>query len=164
MKIRKTPPSRIYILLIDGKIIAMSEMVEDIYKYISQFQEYFTNHTEYQVICETNLNSNLYLSNIDYILHYWNTDIILTDREITFYSTMFRNMYENTKIMISQCMINNAIMKLSIEEKTLNTKLIETLHEKVHSYQSFLDSLDKDVVLQKYIINPLAIKEEYLPF
>ena len=64
MKIRKTPPSRIYILLIDGKIIAMSEMAEDIYKYINQFQEYFTNHAEYQVLCETNLNSNLYLSNI----------------------------------------------------------------------------------------------------
>lgn len=153
--------SKMYILFIDTKILAMSESVNDIYHYIEQFKEYFINHNDYKIIFEDISRGKLCNQYMEYYLHYWNSDIILTDREISYYSELFHKMYEDTKTMISQCMLNNSIMKLSMEEKTLNTRLFETLHSKVYSYQSFLDSLDSEVILKKYIVNPLVIKDEF---
>lgn len=154
----------VYTLTYNQSLVAISENVDLISKYLNQFAySYFKDGIEYKT---ARINSysecNTIMSSFpELLLHHFNDDIVLTDMEITHYSKIFREMYENQKIMISQCMMNNSILKLTPEEKKLNMDLFEMMHSKIYSYQSFLDSLDSDMLLKNYIIDPLIIKNNY---
>lgn len=151
----------------DSEVVAISEEMETIALYIQQFSKYFRNHREYEIDTVTEAECpKLFDKNImkysNLYIHPFSDNIVLTDREITYYTPMFREMYENMKTMLSQCVLNCSILNLTIEEKKMNMDLFDRMYEKIHSYQSFLNSLDKDVIFEKYFISPGLVDKELM--
>lgn len=153
-------PNLVFILKIEEKIIAISENLDDINAYINQFFDYFNGLENYQV---TSLRdkyeaNKILISYSEKYLHYFTPEIILTEEEIKFHSNYFKEMYTNTKNMMSQCILNNTYLNLSIQEKMQNTRVFDMYYEKIKSYEDFLNSLNTEAVLKNIIINPLIVR------
>ena len=148
---------KLYVLKNNIGILAISEELMDIAKYIDQFESYFVEN-QYEITEITDrIKVRQYLSMYrEKYLHYFTNDIILTDMEITYYhKEVFGEIYENMKIMISQSYLNLQLIKMDAEEIELNTKFSDMMYEKIHSYQMFLDSMRTEEILRRYICKPL---------
>ena len=153
-------PNLIFILKIEENIIAISENLDDINAYINQFFDYFNGLKSYQVISlrDKYESDKLLISYSEKYLHYFTSEIILTEEEIRFHSNYFKEMYTNTKNMMSQCILNNTYLNLSIQEKMQNTRLFDMYYEKIKSYEDFLNNLNTETILKNIIINPLIVR------
>ena len=155
-----------YILYIEEKVVAICEELEPISKYIEQFGNYFENMKSYEVYFERNRleSSKLFVKYSHLYLHPLTDDIALTDMEISYYSEELRKMYMNNKVMIAQAYLNMKMMSFDSNEYRLNEEFIDMMYSKFTSYESFLSSLDRDMLIRNYFVNPYFVKENISEF
>ena len=70
----------------------------------------------------------------------------------------------NNKVMIAQAYLNMKMMSFDSNEYRLNEEFIDMMYSKFTSYESFLSSLDRDMLIRNYFVNPYFVKENISEF
>lgn len=152
MKGRK---QKLYLLMQDDDISAMSENIEEIIKYKNQFPDYFTDDNCRVVEIVNKSYIDKLISNYSSRVLEWLTDkIIVTHFECEYYDKQLRSSYKDTKTMMSQMILMIKMTTLSIDDKCQLQRTFDMLYGHIKSYDDYLSKLDYHQVMKTYIMDP----------
>lgn len=158
--------SRLYILIYNqSNIIAISDELENLQKYILQFKEFFLiNQDKFHYRCESNYEKISKLINRysdELFVRNFTDNILLTDLEISYHSPIFQEMYSDFKRMMATTLKLDGILDLDLELKSSIMKNFDSLYDKISSYEDFLNTLNRDILFSNYITDPLTTRFLY---
>ena len=147
----------IYIIFIGNYPMAISEEKANLYNYIDQFKRFFST-VQYEVRMEIE-KSDFYISMYpDNILYWFTNRVILTDKEISYYSkTYFKQFYLESLEKIFKIMYDPKILKLNDSDKmALIRKNEKCYNENYKDYFTFLNHMDEKGEILDIIKEPLT--------
>lgn len=157
---------KLYLLIYNQvNIIAISDDLLELQKYISQFKEFFLiNQDKFQYKCEENGERiskivNRYADEL--FVREFTRDILLTDLEISYHSPLLQELYSDFKRMMAAIIKMNDILNVDLELKSSMMSNFDKLYDKIYSYESFLNTLNRDILFSNYITDPLTTRFLY---
>ena len=135
-------------------VIAIGDSIDIVNKYISQF-----NISENNIeIFSKNLINGLEKESLTLLeLSYINSDIVLTSMEDIYYRKYLCKLYDDMKTTISSLILYSNIGILTDSQKNDLKHMSKLLYNNMSTYEEFLDNLDKSILFEKIIQNPIMM-------
>lgn len=138
--------------------IGISNDIKMVNKYIDQFDINKYDITILKKSFTNDLDESDELSILE--LKYLSNNIVLTNLEIQYYNEYLKKLYEDMKTTISSLIVYSNIGLLTNDEKQRLQNMAKFLYgNRMMSYEEFLDSLDRDILFSKIIINPIFMQQ-----
>ena len=143
----------VYCKKIDSTI-ALGQSAEIVNQYISQFQL----QNEVNVFIRK-LPNGLETSKLSILeLEYVTPQIVLTKIEKDYYNDYLHKLYDDMKTTISGLILYSNMGNVSSQDKTDLRQMSKKLYNTFSNYEDFIDSLDRDVLFSKVILNPITMQ------
>lgn len=134
-------------------VIAVGDSIDIVDKYISQF-----NIIDNIKIFTKNLINGLEEDKLSLLeLTYINSDIVLTSMEDIYYRKYLSKLYDDMKTTISSLIVYSNIGMLLDNQKEDLKHMSKLLYDNMSTYEEFLNNLDKSVLFEKIIQNPIMM-------
>lgn len=154
--------SKLYLLIYNKSILAISSDLEKLQKYIMQFKEFFLiNQEKFYYECEEDSKRISFLINRyqdQLFIRDFSKNILLTDMEISYYKKTFESLYSDFKRMMATTLKMDQLLNIDLKLKASIMENFDKLYENIRSYETFLDTLNKDMIFDHYISNPLETR------
>lgn len=140
-----------------NKIVAISMEYYHVTTYVDQFPKSLEGSTIDTVTDKGKISKLMSKYIDDILLEEFKDDIILTAREVRFYTKELLSMYHDMKAMIGQLKLCESCIELSAEEIIKSKYIFNMYYSKCYSFRTFLDIVSSEYLMKHYIIEPCEL-------
>ena len=158
---RRKPEEGFYVLhdTHQGMIYAISENKEYVELYRNQFECCKNNAQIAHVVDKQKMNSIYRMYYDTYFLEEFKDGLVLTSKEVIYYTKLLTKVYDDMKTMISQLLLNERLLNLTSDELITSRNAFTMYYSKCKSLQEFINMIDVNLFKNEYLIEPIAVKD-----